>query len=53
MQPQVPVREIWECDLLEQPRYCFSNPALCSLTFTPFMVKTLCLIPDQRLGPQG
>jgi alpha-mannosidase len=45
IQPQLPLREVWECDLLENPLHLISHPASFPLTFTPFMVKTLCLIP--------
>ncbi|MEN9214553.1 MAG: glycoside hydrolase family 38 C-terminal domain-containing protein [Gloeomargarita sp. DG02_4_bins_56] len=43
--PQMPVREIWECDLLENRFNPIANPRLFHLDFTPFMLKTLLLIP--------
>lgn len=45
IQPQVNVREIWECDLLENRLNVLSNSQLLTLNFTPFMLKTLLLIP--------
>ncbi len=45
VQPQINVQEIWECDLLENRLKPIPNPQLFSWDFTPFMLKTLLLIP--------
>ncbi|APB32364.1 glycosyl hydrolase 38 domain protein [Gloeomargarita lithophora Alchichica-D10] len=45
IQPQFPVQEIWECDLLENRLDFIANHQLFTLDFTPFMLKNLLLIP--------
>lgn len=41
--PQIAVREIWECDLHEQPLHYLSDGTPFTLDFSPFGVKTLLL----------
>ncbi|WAS04980.1 glycosyl hydrolase-related protein [Gloeomargaritales cyanobacterium VI4D9] len=45
IQPQFPVQAVWECDLLENRLNLLPNPELFTVNFTPFMLKTLLLIP--------